>query len=292
MPYNADAMARADQRVQSLPAVDERLVAPESGAEILDGRLVMSPPGADPPHAMRHLTLAYLLGAHVAPGHVAAVDMLTRTDRTSDFAPDASVFPIGLDPATGGRRVEVLAFEIVSKQRLSVAKRKAKKLVARGVERVFALVLRRERALEWDRRTGDWRPLHLDEQIVHRSLAAPLPVRALLDSARADDAVLAALEARRPDLIARIEARGRALGRTEGANAGAREGVTQTVEALCRVLAIRVSATRAAWLASASLQELRAVAHAIETDRRWPRTKRAAGPHARRRRSIPKPKAR
>ncbi|MFO0708783.1 MAG: Uma2 family endonuclease [Sandaracinus sp.] len=289
-------MARADQRVHSLPAVDERLVAPESGAEILDGRLVMSPPGADPPHAMRHLTLAYLLGAHVAPGHVAAVDMLTRTDRTSDFAPDVSVFPAGIDQATGGRRLEVLAFEIVSKQRLSAARRKAKKLVARGVERVFALVLRRERALEWDRGTGDWRPLHLDEQIVHRSLAAPLPVRALLDTARADEAVLAALGARRPDLIARIEARARALGRREGVADGAREAergaVRQTVEALCRVLAIRVSPTRAAWLASASLQELRAVAQAIETDRRWPRTKRAAGPHARRRRSIPKPKAR
>lgn len=289
MPYNPHAMVHAhDARrtrkqpaaVRALPPIDERLVAPGSGAEILDGRVVMSPPGADPPHAMRHLTLAYLLGAHVASGHAAAVDMLTRTDETSDFAPDASVFPVGSDPATDGRRLEVLAFEIVSKQRLSVATRKAKKLVSRGVDRVFALVLRRERALEWDRRTNQWRPLHSDESIVHTCLAAPLPVRALLETARADEAVLAALEARRPDLIARIETRGR--------EAGARE----TVSSLCRVLAITIDDARAAQLTSSSLPELQALVRAIETERAWPTTAAKTRAHARHKRSTPKSKAR
>lgn len=296
MPYNAHAMAHEQDSThharrtssRSVLAVDDRLVAPESGAEIVDGRVVMSPPGADPPHAMRHLTLAYLLGAHVAPGYAAAVDMLTRTDRTSDFAPDASVFPVGTDPGTGGRRLEVIAFEIVSRQRLVVAKRKAKKLVARGVERVFALALRRERALEWDRRTGDWRPLHLDEQIVHDCFAAPLPIRALLDTARADEAVLDALEARRPDLIARIEARGRERGQMEGAERATKE----TIEALCRVLGITLDDARATRIAEAALPELRELARAIETERRWPSPERPRRAHARRKRSIPKPKAR
>ncbi len=260
MPYDAHAMARSALRAHtSLPAVDDRLVAPGSGAELLEGRLVMSPPGADPPHAMRHLTLAYLLGAHVAPGYAAAIDMLTRADRTSDFAPDASVFPVGTDPETGGRRLEVLAFEIVSKQRLSVAKRKAKKLVARGVDRVFALALKSNRALEWDRRTDDWRPVHLDEHIVHACLSAPLPIRAMLDAAGADEAVLAALEARRPDLVARIEARGEARGRAEGEVRG--------IRTVCRLLGIPVDEAQ---LEAATLEELRAITAALESERRWP----------------------
>lgn len=259
MPYNPHAMARAIPSVPvPLPAVDDRLVAPGSGAEILDGRLVMSPPGADPPHAMRHLTLAYLLGAHVAPGYTAAIDMLTRTDATSDFAPDASVFPSEPDSETGGRRLEVLAFEVVSTQRLSAAKRKAKKLVSRGVERVFALALKSNRALEWDRRTEDFRPLAPDEQIAHPCLAAPLPVRAMLETARADDAVLAALESRRPDLIARIEARGEA------------RGLRETIEALCAVLSIPIDESRASRLSASALEELRDLARALRTNRQWP----------------------
>ncbi len=275
MPYNPHAMARAALRAHmSLPAVDDRLVAPGSNAEIFEGRLVMSPPGAEPPHAMRHLTLAYLLGAHVAPGYAAAIDMLTRVDKTSDFAPDASVFPVGTDPETGGRRLEVLAFEIVSKQRLSVAKKKAKKLVARGVERVFALALASNRAVEWDRRTQNWRPVHLDEHIVHACLAAPLPIRAMLDTVRADEAVLAALEARRPDLVARIEARGRADGEARGE--------VRAIRLACRLLGIPIDEERGRWLESASLADLRMVSSALETERRWPaRSKPSRGSRGR-----------
>ena len=63
---------------------------PGSGIEILCGK-VLKVPGADPPHATHHARLAYVLSAHVSPGFVAAVDMLTRTSADSDFAPDASV---------------------------------------------------------------------------------------------------------------------------------------------------------------------------------------------------------
>ncbi len=103
MPYNPHAMPRSHAR-RHLPAIDERIVMPESGVEILEGELLMVP-GADPPHAERHAALAYLLAAHTAPGFVATVDMLTRTSATSDFAPDASVYPEGPDPDTGGRRL-------------------------------------------------------------------------------------------------------------------------------------------------------------------------------------------
>ena len=160
MPYNGDGMARARTSAEpEWPDIDDRLVMPDSGIEILDGK-VLSVPGADPPHAASHAQLAYLLRAHVADGFVATVEMLTRTSAVSDFAPDASVYPEGPDPRTGGRRLEILAFEVVSKQRLSVPTKKARELSRRGVARVFALVLSRQRALEWDRRLGRFRPMH------------------------------------------------------------------------------------------------------------------------------------
>ena len=263
MPYNPHAMSRsALRRQRPVPAIDERLVAPESGAEILDGRVVMSPPCADPPHAMRHLTLAYLLGAHVAPGYTAAIDMLTRTDLTSDFAPDASVFPVGADPETGGRRLEVLAFEIVSKQRLSVARTKARKLAARGVERVFALSLKSNRAVEWDRKTREFRAMRLDETIEHRALASALPIAALLETAQADEAVLSALEVRRPDLVERLEARGEA------------RGERRAIELACSLLEIPIDEARRGQLETASLEELRRLSEALSSTRRWPRPRR------------------
>ena len=65
MPYN-HAMARGRGARHEMPDVDERLVMPESGIEILDGK-VLSVPGANPPHARHHAQLAYLLQAHAAP---------------------------------------------------------------------------------------------------------------------------------------------------------------------------------------------------------------------------------
>ena len=73
-------------------AVDDHIVAPESRAEILEGRLILSPPALEA-HAVPHADLAYVLRAQVAPAYVVAVDLLTRTSTDSDFAPDASVLP-------------------------------------------------------------------------------------------------------------------------------------------------------------------------------------------------------
>lgn len=157
--------------------------------------------------------------------------------------------------------------------------------------RAVALALRRERALEWDRRTGDGRLLDLDGQIVHDRLAAPPPIRALLDTARADEAdeaVLDALEARRHDPIARIEARGRERGPRDGAERTTKE----TIEVLCRVLGISLYDARATRIAEAASPELRDLARANETEPRWPSPERPRLAHARRKRSIPKPKAR
>jgi len=194
------------------PSVDDRLVADGARAEILRGKLIMVPPAREP-HGTTHLTLAYLLAGHVARGFVGAVDMLTRTSNESDFAPDASIFPAARDPRSGGRQLEHLAFEISDRQPLGVPTKKARELARRGVRRVFCIVLRQRRVLEWSRGTDAWSPLHLDGVIDDPCFATPLPVRALLETGEADAAVVAALDARNHPAITAIEARGELAGR-------------------------------------------------------------------------------
>src|SRR4051812_30641197 len=120
-----------------LPSIDDRLVEPETRYEMYDGELVYVPP-ADPPHGIRHSKISALVEAHAAADFEVASDMLTRTSKTSDVAPDVSVFPSARDPVTGGRQLEQLAFEVVSTQSIKRAGQKAAKLTERGVRRVFA----------------------------------------------------------------------------------------------------------------------------------------------------------
>ena len=196
-----------------LPDIDERLVAPETRYEIEDGRLVYVPP-ADPPHAECHLDLGALLKAHRADGFKVAVDMLTRTSRIDDIAPDVSVYPTARDPKTG-RQLDHLSFEIASTERLAHAGKRAVKLIGRGVRRVFAIDVERARALEWSTSAGEWSILDLGSTITDPSLAVPLPVRALVDTALVDATIEDAMRARRTPGFAAERAEGRAEGRAE-----------------------------------------------------------------------------
>jgi Putative restriction endonuclease len=214
-----------------LPEVDARLVAPETRHEIEDGRVVYVPP-ADEPHAASHASLAALVTAHRAADYAVAVDMLTRTSRVEDLAPDVSVYPAARDPRTGGRQLEELAFEIASTESLGHAAERAQKLVARGVRRVFALDLERVRALEWTQETARWAILEPGARIEDPALAVGLPIRALLDAALSDDAIVRAWRAKRhPEFVAE-----RAEGRAEGAAEGEARGL---VKGLLAVLAGR-----------------------------------------------------
>jgi hypothetical protein len=197
---SSGAGARLPGRDEDAPRVDERIVVPETRAEIVQGQLVWAAP-ADPPHATAHSDLAYVLHAHVAAGYKTAVDMLTRTSRENDFAPDASVFAAEPDPATGARRLEELAFEVTSEQALAVPTEKARELARRGVRRVFAVLVKQGRALEWSRPTDGWSTLPDDATIDDACFVRPLPVRALLDAAVQDDAVAGALLARGNSVI-------------------------------------------------------------------------------------------
>ncbi|MGE5786424.1 MAG: Uma2 family endonuclease [Myxococcales bacterium] len=197
-----------------LPAVDERLVMPETRYEIEDGRVQYVAP-ADELHASRHSKISALLEAHAHADFDVAVDMLTRTSATNDFAPDVSVFPRERDPNTGMRQIERLAFEIVSTERLAHTAEKAKKLIERGVGRVFAIDVERRRVLEWSIALETWQMLATGGRITDVSFAVALPIETLVSTSSADDAVAAALVAKGNPIIEHTVAKGRREGQVQ-----------------------------------------------------------------------------
>jgi len=229
----------SEDRTLPLPEIDERLIWPETRYEVVDGEVCYVSP-AEPPHAILHARLAALLEAHAAEGFETAVDMLTRTSHRGDMAPDGSVFPEALDPETGGRQIEQLAFEIVSSESIAHAGRKALALTGRGVRRVFAVDVEKSRVLEWSRDTGAWQLLASGAAIADAALVLPLPVGALLDAAEADDAVSRAMLAKKNPVLTRAVAEGEARGRAAGEARGRAEGEARgRAEAIVAVLAAR-----------------------------------------------------
>lgn len=217
---------------------------PETRFEIIDGRVEHVPP-ADEPHGTRHSKISALLEAYAAPGYDVASDMLTRTSSRGDMAPDASVFRAARDPVTGGRQLEELAFEVLSTERLGHAARKARALATRGVRGVYAVDVERQRALVWSRETNTWSMLPRDGTIEDPALALPLPIHALVAAAKADDAIAAALIAKKNPVIEEAiragEERGEKAGEKRGKKRGMREGKIASVLAVLGARGIRVS---------------------------------------------------
>ncbi|MCA9514118.1 MAG: Uma2 family endonuclease, partial [Myxococcales bacterium] len=197
---------------------------PETRYEVVGGEVVYVSP-ADQPHGSRHSKLSALLEAYVDDDFDAAADMLTRTSEKNDFAPDGSVYPAAPDPETGGRQLEHLAFEVVSSESLSHAGKKAAELAKRGVRRIFALDVERQRALEWSRETGSWSLLHGDAVIEDEAFVLPLPVHALVSAARADDAVARALLAKANPVLTAALAETAAQSKAEGKAEASAEGL-------------------------------------------------------------------
>ncbi len=226
-----------------LPAVDERLVMPETRFEVIDGKVELVPP-ADESHGSRHSKISALLEAYAAPGYDVASDMLTRTSVKSDLAPDASVFPAARDPRTGGRQLEELAFEVLGTERPGHAAKKARALAERGVRKIFAIDVKRRSALSWSATTNTWEILPQGGAIEDRALALPLPVRALVEAMSSDDAVAQALLAKRNPVITTAlddaERKGQIEGRLAGKLEGKAEGKAEgRIESLLAVLAAR-----------------------------------------------------
>jgi hypothetical protein len=251
------AGAAARHRPNPLPRVDEELVRPETREELVRGRLVMAPPAKEP-HADCQADVVSLTRRGAAPGYVAATELLTCTGPMSDFATDACIRREGIDPTTGARYLEELAFEVVAEQTLREITERAEDLSTRGVRRIFAVFVKTKQVREWSPERNDWILLDPASTIEDRTLAAPIPVRALLDAAEADHAVVQALYAKKVPAILAIE------------NEGRREGIIQGIEAVCQVLGISFDAERRTAIGGLDVAGLRAVLHTLGTERRWP----------------------
>ena len=250
--------AYAPGRHERLPAVDERLVAPESHAEILDGRVIRTM-GSNQPHGTQHFEATWVFSGTLADGYAGAVDMLTRLDEDSDAAPDISVFPAASDPKTGGRQLEEIAFEVLDSERMSHATDKVEKLAARGVRRLFAIRVASRTVYEWDHAHHDWTELASDAVITDRCFRVPVPARALVDRVLADDTVARALLAAGNrvigDALEQREQRGelKALRRVlRGLLAS--HGATLGAEHEARIDGCDDAATLDAWIARAALK--------------------------------------
>ena len=169
----------------------------------------------EPAHADPQCQLAYIVKACVDEGYVAATELLTRTDKKSDFATDVCVRRAGVDPAMGERYLEEISFEVANAQTRPKLEKRAKKLVARGVRRVFGIMVKEEKVLEWTRANG-FKERPLRGHIRDRTFKKPLAVRAILDAAAADRLVVEALWAKREPSLVKLVEKSEAKGREEG----------------------------------------------------------------------------
>jgi hypothetical protein len=200
----------------AFPAVDDHLVVPEvTRDEIIAGRRVVASP-AEEPHASQQTDLGYVVRGKVAAGYQVSSDLLTRVSEKSDFASDVCVYKKGIDPATGKRHLEEIAFEVVSTQSGRNVTEKAVEMSRRGVRRIFGIWVKgRRKVCEWSAENGSWRPLDAQSHIEDRCLATPLKVAALLDAAEADNAVAEGLIAKGNPTILKLAAAAESRGIAE-----------------------------------------------------------------------------
>lgn len=247
------------------PRIDERLVKPETREEMVRGRRVHAMP-ANPEHGDRHFELDYVIRAHVKEGYVGSTDMLTRVSEGSDFATDTSVRRRGIDPATGARYLEELAFEVVNEQSAREMTERAEDLTARGVRRLIAIFVKKGEVCEWSPKKGAWQKLDPEGTFADPVLARPLQVKELLDAVGADNAVARALLAKNNPVLSDARTESRKLGLAEGE----RKGLMQGIEVACELLGIELTGARRAQIGSLDPAELTALLAQIRAERRFP----------------------
>ncbi len=239
------------------PYVDERLVAPETRQELVVGRQLHVLP-ANAEHGDRHTELDRVIGNSTPSGYTASTDLLTRAGRGSDFATDTCIRRSGIDPRTGSRYLEEVAFEVVNTQSLADMIERARQLTACGVRRLFAIFVKKEEIAEWSSEQDRFVTLEPDAAIEDRTLVRPLPVRALLDATEADKAVGHALKAKGNPVIVEVRAEGLAQGRVEA------------IESLCTILEIPLGPHRRAHMAQLDVEGLLELRVLLESQRCWP----------------------
>jgi hypothetical protein len=273
----------------AVPAVDDRAVKPETGTEMIRGQIRKALP-AEPPHADRQCDIAYVIRSNVAPGYVASTELLTRMDRESDFATDACIRRVGRDPGTGSRYLEELSFEVKHKQSNADMTRRARKLIRRGVRRVFAIhvkedaqgvgVVKAGPVREWLASEDRWLELHPQAEIVDDCLVQPVKVKALIDATEANNQVARALLAQNNPVLLQdrkkaLEAQKRELGQEHARELEAqgerdRQRLRKATLEICDLLAIEVTTERRALVNAMASDELDTLRSAIIVQRRWP----------------------
>jgi hypothetical protein len=298
------AMQRAD--FPAVPAVDDRAVESETGTEMIRGEIRRALP-ALPPHADEQCRIATVIGTNVVPGYAASTELLTRVADDSDFATDACIRKVGIDPGTRSRYLEEISFEVKHRQSNADMMARARQLIGRGVRRVFAIHVREDEqgvikagpVREWLASEGCWLELHPEAEIEDECLVQPVMVKALIDATEADNQVARALLAKNNPVLAvdrqraldaqkqaLAEDRQKALDAQKQALSGAHaremqarsEAHARELEArdrqaileLCDALAIEVTTERRARMDAMTGEELDALRSAIRTQRCWP----------------------
>jgi hypothetical protein len=263
------------------PYIDDRLVEPETREELVRGRRIYAFP-ANPEHGDPHSRLDRVIGSHATHGFTTSADLLTHAGQGSDFATDVCVRRDGTDPRTGNRYLEELAFEVVNTQSRRSMTTRAKDLTKCGVRRVFGFFVKTGEICEWSPPKRRWLSLDLDGTIEDPALVHPIPVRALLDAAVADDAVVDALDAKGNPRLAEKVARGRAEGRMKGRAEGRVKGRVkgraegraerrlEAIETACELLDIHLGPLERAQLAALDDAGLATLLARIKSERRWP----------------------
>ena len=254
---DSGALLRLPGEHEPPPYVDERLVKPETREEMVRGRRVLAVP-ANPEHADEHTELTYVIRGSLAPGHIASTDLLTRAGPGSDFATDTCIRRAGIDPRTGSRFLEELAFEVVNEQSLRSMIERAEELTTCGIRRVFAILVKKRQVCEWSQGDRRFVPLDLGSTIEDPTLVRPVLVRSLLDAAVADDALVDALEAKGNPRLAQKVAQGE------------QRGLVRAIEIACEQLALPLGHPERTKLAAMDLTDLEALLAHLWAERRWP----------------------
>ncbi len=239
------------------PYVDERLVEPETREERLHGRRLVALP-AHPEHGDRHTEIDRVIGNYTSPDYTASTDLLTRAGPGSDFATDTCIRRSGIDPRTGSRYLEEVAFEVVNTQSSSHMIERARQLTTCGVRRIFAIFVKTGECGEWSPSEDRFVMLELDDTIEDPCLVCPLSVRALLDDAEADKAVGYALEAKGNPVIEEIRAEGLA------------EGLAKGIATACALLGIPFGSHEREEVDGMDSSARAALLATLESERRWP----------------------
>jgi hypothetical protein len=213
------------------PRLDDHLVKPESGEEMVRGQRIMVA-GANPPHADTQAGIAAMITGRMRQGYTLSTELLTRFNERSNFATDVCVRKDGIDPSTDERHLEELAFEVISEQRMSYMTERAEDLAARGVRRIIGVFLKKECVGEWCSKERTWRWLALDSVLDDPCLASPIPVKTLLQAtsaAKVKEAVARGMVETKHPVIEKV--------RIEGIQAGLAPLVRQFERRLARSLA-------------------------------------------------------